>query len=1004
MKTIGLCMIVKNEARVIERCLDSARPLIDYVLIEDTGSTDGTQDIIRGWLDRHALPGQVFDEPWRDFAYNRSLALVSLREKADIDYALVIDADDVLVFEHGFDPAKFKAALAADFYDVAIRLGGIQYGRPQIFSNRCEFRYRGVLHEFIEAPSGELSRATAVGFYMQAGVEGGRSQDPEKYRKDAELLEQALAAEQDPFLRSRYTFYLAQSWFDSGANEKALAAYLDRATQGYWDEEVFISLYRAGQIKEALNHPGDEIIGMYSRAWEACPRRAESLHAAAHYCWTTGWNHLGYLFAKQGLAILQPDGGLFVESWIYDFCLLDELAINAYWTGQYQECLDACNRLLSEGKMPEGMRERVEMNAKFAREKLEPSRPTSASNEVPLAAGIRVLERIGIDAVAEKPVPVAAHLNAGSDDPDPTFRCCPLCGATETSKPRLDLDPHPYIRCAGCGLFYQPNMRPKVFEAQHEIRGDLMSSADREANRHLATIFFHNHLARKFAGRTLFHLDIGSKYPYFGHCLQAVAAEQGRQLTSHGIDGILEAREFGRQLGVLMAVGDFESDPRSWDMSAAMRELVINGGFHCVTLIHCLEHFYHPLRTLRTIRELLVDGGILFIRSPDSEAPGIERDFTPGHYDIHPTIWCESAMNKAVASLQDAFEIYETYELGPQRDYLLRAVNRTAIANDREGHPVASANKPHKVERSVINIFRPGAIGDVLATSAVTAQLAILHPDAEICYYTKVPEIAELLVGVRNVLDADEWEQRKAGMDWCAIGYPIAEGYPERPMRKHLTAYFCQEASLPPGPPQLSGELKPYDIEQPRWVTIHPQSGWSVYKEWSPDDWNEIIARIHRTYPGVAVVQIGGSADLQLRGTDHDLRGRTSISQALWLVKNSLLHLGVDSFTNHAAGAFGHPAVVLFGSTSPTGSGYDSAVNLWAGMDCSPCYREDPRLSRQSRGPCINPPGQDYEHPRHACMAAITVEAVWAAIAEIMPEEMHNGADANDDATFVIQG
>ncbi len=46
-KTIGLCMIVKDEAAVIERCLDSVRPLIDYVLIEDTGSTDRTQKIIR---------------------------------------------------------------------------------------------------------------------------------------------------------------------------------------------------------------------------------------------------------------------------------------------------------------------------------------------------------------------------------------------------------------------------------------------------------------------------------------------------------------------------------------------------------------------------------------------------------------------------------------------------------------------------------------------------------------------------------------------------------------------------------------------------------------------------------------------------------------------------------------------------------------------------------------------------------------------------------------------
>src|ERR1700680_3956289 len=96
-RTIGLCMIVKNEAHVMMRCLESVRPLIDYVLVEDTGSTDGTQTIIREWLGRTKLPGNVFDEPWQDFAYNRSTALARLRQVKEVDYALIIDADDQLV-------------------------------------------------------------------------------------------------------------------------------------------------------------------------------------------------------------------------------------------------------------------------------------------------------------------------------------------------------------------------------------------------------------------------------------------------------------------------------------------------------------------------------------------------------------------------------------------------------------------------------------------------------------------------------------------------------------------------------------------------------------------------------------------------------------------------------------------------------------------------------------------------------------------------------------------
>lgn len=372
MKTIGLCMIVKNEAHVILRCLDSVRPLIDYALIEDTGSTDGTQDVIRNWLDRENLPGEVFDAPWQDFAHNRSLALARLRERPDIDYALIIDADDVLVCEHGFDAAAFKGGLAADFYNLTLRADPVTHYRAMLCSNRHEFRFRGVLHEFLAPPEG-CSSALADGIHVIERREGARSRDPDKYRKDAAVLEQALQSEDDAFMRSRYTFYLAQSWKDCGENEKALSAYLDRAGLGFWDEEVAVSLHNAAQLMERLDHPGHEIIGMYLRAYEACPRRAEPLHAAARYCRQAGKHHQGHMLAKQGLAIAQPASGLFIEPWIYDYGLLDELAVNAYWVARYQECLDACERLLNERKMPADMRERVEANARFAREKLAPA-------------------------------------------------------------------------------------------------------------------------------------------------------------------------------------------------------------------------------------------------------------------------------------------------------------------------------------------------------------------------------------------------------------------------------------------------------------------------------------------------------------------------------------------------------------------------------------------------------------------------------------------------------
>ncbi len=368
--TIGLSMIVKNEAHVILRCLESVRPLVDYVLIEDTGSTDGTQAIIREWLDRVGLPGEVIEEPWIDFAFNRTHALLKLREHSEIDYALVIDADDRITVDEDFDAAAFKAGLTADFYDLEIYHGSIRHHRPHIFRNNLDFSYRGALHEFLVAPATASTRATAKGLRISIVGGGARSQDKEKFQRDAALLENALKTEQDPFLISRYTFYLAQSYRDCGEAAKALEAYLRRAELGFWQEEVYLSLYHAAQMKEQLAHPEQEVIDTYLRASDALPTRAEALHGASRFCRNKGRNEEGYQIAKRGLDIPIRSDALFVETWIYETGLLDEFAINAYWSGHYRDCLDASLKILATGKLSGANMQRVVANARFASEKL----------------------------------------------------------------------------------------------------------------------------------------------------------------------------------------------------------------------------------------------------------------------------------------------------------------------------------------------------------------------------------------------------------------------------------------------------------------------------------------------------------------------------------------------------------------------------------------------------------------------------------------------------------
>jgi GR25 family glycosyltransferase involved in LPS biosynthesis/glycosyltransferase involved in cell wall biosynthesis len=368
--TIGLCMIVKNEAQVITRCLDSVKGLVDYVLIEDTGSTDGTQQAIRDWLKRENKPGDVIEEPWQSFAYNRSHVMAKLRAVEGVDYALIIDADDRIVLDNDFQADAWKAAMDVDLYDVRIRHGGARFSRPQICSNRKSFYFKAVLHEYLEGPPEGFTRKDADGFYIQTGSGGARNKNPRKYQDDAAALEKALLTETDPFLISRYTFYLAQSYRDCGEKELALKNYLKRAEAGYWIEEVFESLYGAAKMKDALDHPEDEVIAAYLKATDTLPTRAEALHGAAKFCRAKGRNEEGYQYAKRGVAIARPTTGLFVEGWVYDYGLLDELAVNAYWSGHERDSLDASLKLLSGNTLPENQRPRILANARFALDKL----------------------------------------------------------------------------------------------------------------------------------------------------------------------------------------------------------------------------------------------------------------------------------------------------------------------------------------------------------------------------------------------------------------------------------------------------------------------------------------------------------------------------------------------------------------------------------------------------------------------------------------------------------
>lgn len=115
-KTICLNMIVKDEEPVITRCLGSVKPIIDYWVIVDTGSSDKTKEVIREFM--KDIPGELHERPWKNFEHNRNEALELAKGKAD--YLLIMDADDHLQF----DPSFKLPVMNLDSYRMWIKYGG----------------------------------------------------------------------------------------------------------------------------------------------------------------------------------------------------------------------------------------------------------------------------------------------------------------------------------------------------------------------------------------------------------------------------------------------------------------------------------------------------------------------------------------------------------------------------------------------------------------------------------------------------------------------------------------------------------------------------------------------------------------------------------------------------------------------------------------------------------------------------------------------------------------
>ena len=213
MGTISLCMIVRDEEAVLARCLESARPIVDEIVVVDTGSVDATRTIA-------ARYGRVLELPWADdFSAARNFAF----DQGTCDYLMWLDADDVIPADQvpAFLALKEELDGGVDLVMLPYRTAfgpqgepAFVYCRERLVRRGAGFRWQGAVHECI-VPRGNIR-------YGEAAVEH-RKEGPGDGDRNLRIYEALL--ERGEELDVRGQFYYARELLAHGAHDRAEAAF-----------------------------------------------------------------------------------------------------------------------------------------------------------------------------------------------------------------------------------------------------------------------------------------------------------------------------------------------------------------------------------------------------------------------------------------------------------------------------------------------------------------------------------------------------------------------------------------------------------------------------------------------------------------------------------------------------------------------------------------------------------------------------------------------------------
>lgn len=347
---IHLCIMVKNAGPLFETVLTENLPFIDRWTILDTGSTDGTQDIVRRVLAKKK--GALYEEPFINFRDSRNRCL-DLAGKS-CKYLLMLDdtyamRGDLRTFLNIIRGDQFASS-----YSLLILSDDVEYYSNRVTMSERGLRYIYTIHEVIQDTRNKenvvIPKDAAFIHDHRADYMEKRTMDRKKY--DLKLLFDMVREDPD---NPRHYYYLAQTYNLLEDYENAAYWFKRRATttlKGH-DQEAVDSWFELARLYNfKLKKPWAECKATYDECFKRDPSRPEALYFIGVHHFLEGEKKEAFDYFKRAFLLGYPIHAQFSLKPTLSYHFLPKfLAQLCYEFTDWKTGLEACKRFMGNNKV-----------------------------------------------------------------------------------------------------------------------------------------------------------------------------------------------------------------------------------------------------------------------------------------------------------------------------------------------------------------------------------------------------------------------------------------------------------------------------------------------------------------------------------------------------------------------------------------------------------------------------------------------------------------------------